>query len=47
MLLTIIILGLLFMILMMALLFNPPEALVKRVFHGRSKPLTKTPNNSE
>jgi hypothetical protein len=35
------------MILMMALLFNPPEALVKKVFHSRSKPFTKTPKDSE
>ena len=38
MLLAILIVGVVFMILMMALLFNPPEALIKKVFYrDRSK----------
>ena len=29
--------GILFLIAVMALLLNPPEAWVKRVFHGKAK----------
>lgn len=35
--LAIIILGVLFMILMMGLFFNPPEALIKKVFYRQPK----------
>jgi Na+-transporting methylmalonyl-CoA/oxaloacetate decarboxylase gamma subunit len=38
--------GLVFIILIMALIMNPPEALVKRFYHGKSKRPSGNDGNS-
>jgi len=41
------VLGIVFVILMMALIINPPEALIKRVYHRNVKPKAATRRNVE